>query len=77
MKKVKRILALLGAVFLISLYLITLFSALFEKENVMQLLMASIYATVVIPVLFWAYSLIYKLLKKKNGDDDKEDETHN
>lgn len=75
MKKGKRILALLGAVFLISLYLITLFSALFAKENVMQLLMASIYATVVIPVLFWAYFLIYKLLKKKNGDD-KEDETH-
>lgn len=73
MKKGKRILALLGVIFLISLYLITLFSALFAKENLMQLLMASIYATVVIPVLFWAYSFIYKLLKKKN--DDKEDET--
>lgn len=75
MKKGKRILALLGVIFLISLYLITLLSALFAKENLMQLLMASIYATFVIPVLFWAYSSIYKLLKKKNSDDGKEDET--
>ncbi len=64
MKKIKRILALLGAILLLGLYVSTLFSAIFAKENFMELLTASVYATVVVPVLIWAYSMIYKLLKK-------------
>ena len=65
MKKAKRILAIVGIIVLVGLYLTTLACAIFAKENVMNLLMASVYATVVIPVLIWAYSLIYKLMNKK------------
>lgn len=68
MKKVKRILAMIGVILLIGLYLSTLICALFAKENLMTLLMASIYATVIIPVLLWAYSFIYKLIKKDSDD---------
>ena len=68
MKKVKRILAMIGVIFLVGLYLSTLFCALFAKENLMSLLMASIYATFIIPVLLWAYSLIYKLVHKNDDD---------
>ncbi len=32
----------------------------------MNLLMVSIYATVIIPVLLWAYTLIYKLVHKSS-----------
>ena len=58
MKKVKQILALIGVVVLIGLYVSTIFCAVSSSENFMNLLMASIYATVIIPVLLWAYSFI-------------------
>ena len=57
MKKIKRILA----------------CAVFADEHFSQLLAASLYATVVIPVLLWAYSFIYRLLKEhfhRGGSDE-------
>lgn len=62
--KAKRMFAMAGVILLIGLYLSTLICALFAKENVMNFMMASIYATVIIPVLMWAYSLICRLIKK-------------
>jgi NADH:ubiquinone oxidoreductase subunit 6 (subunit J) len=64
MKKMKRILALIGAVLLLSLYLMTLIGALTASENQGALLKASIYSTVVVPVFLYAYMLVYRLLKK-------------
>lgn len=69
MKKVKRILAAAGAILLLLLYASTLVCALSSSENFMNLLMVSIYATVIIPVLLWAYSLIYKLVHKSSEED--------
>ena len=57
MKKVKRILAAAGAILLLLLYASTLVCALSSSENFMNLLMVSIYATVIIPVLLWAYTI--------------------
>lgn len=70
MKKVKQILALAGVIILIGLYAATLFCALSSSENFMNMLMASVYATVVIPVLIWACSFLYKLLKNHSDQDD-------
>lgn len=72
MKKTRRILALIGVIFLIGLYVCTLLCALFAEENLMSLLMASLYATFVIPVLIWIYTFVYKLVKK-DSDDENED----
>ncbi len=69
MKKVKQILALLGVVILLGLYAATIICAVSASENFMNLLMVSIYATVIIPVLLWAYSFIYKLIKKQDDDE--------
>ena len=75
MKKAKRILAIIGIIILIGLYLATLACAIFAKDNVMNFLMASIYATVIIPVLIWAYTFIYKLTgKNSEKDSDKKEE---
>lgn len=63
MKKIKQILAIIGVILLVSLYLTTLILAIFGNPNTMNLFFASIVATVVIPVLLWAYSMIYRLLK--------------
>ena len=72
MKKIKQILTILGIVLLVGLYLSTLVCALSKSPDYERMLSASVYATVIIPVLIWAYSFIYKLLKKHNGKD-KED----
>lgn len=71
MKKIKRILAILGAVILAGLYISTIVCVLSSNENYMDMLMASVYATVIIPVLIWAYSFVYKMVRKNN--EQKED----
>lgn len=78
-QKIRQILAILGVVVLVGLYAATLICALSKSDNYMNLLMAAVYSTVIIPVLIWAYSFIYKLLKnyysEKNdpAEDTKED----
>jgi amino acid transporter len=71
MKKVKRILALVGVILLVALYLATIVCALWGSDNYMDLLMASVFATVVIPVLLWAYGFLYRLLRKDDDPKDK------
>ena len=68
MKKVKQILAMLGVILLVSLYVITLFCAITDNSATQQVFMASLFATVVIPVLFWAYMLVYRLIKKNSKE---------
>lgn len=74
MKKVKQILAILGVIILVGLYLATIVCAVSASDNFMNMLMASLYASIVIPVLIWAYSFIYKLLKKHYHINDSADE---
>ena len=66
MRKVKRILALIGVILLVLLYLSTLVFALLGKEF-LNWLMAAIIATIVVPVLIWAYGFVYRLLKGEEG----------
>lgn len=63
MKKTKRILAILGIILLASLYVATLVFAIIGSENAMNWFRASVYATVVVPVLIWAYGFVYRLLR--------------
>ena len=73
MKKVKRILAIIGIVLLVSLYVITIVLALTDDPNTMNAFRASVYCTFLVPVLIWAYTFIYKLLKNNYGDKKTED----
>ena len=68
MKKIKRILALIGVVLLICLYGSTLVFALMDSPAADGLLRASIAAPILIPVLLYAYILIARLLKKRRED---------
>lgn len=72
MKKIKQILAILGCILLVGLYVSTLVFALIGSKDTMNLFRASVYATVVVPVLIWAYSFIYRLLKNHFGDIKKD-----
>lgn len=69
MKKVKQIIAILGVVLLLGLYVITLIMAITDNSSTMSMFEASVVATILIPVLLWTYTFIYKLLKKYYGTD--------
>lgn len=74
MKKVKQILAILGVVLLLGLYIITLIMAVTDNTSTLSMLEASVVATILIPILMWAYSFIYRLLKKYYGSDKDKNE---
>lgn len=70
--KIKRWIALLGAILLVLLYLNTLIFSLMDGALAQGLLRASIFCTVAVPVLLYAISLIYRVLKGRGtGEDDK------
>lgn len=71
MNKIKRILALVGVILLLALYGSTLFFAIFDNSDTMMMFKASIAATIIVPVVLWTYTLVYKLVKK---DDTKNQE---
>ncbi len=74
MEKIKRLLALAGALLLVTMYACTLIFALMDSPASSGLLKASVAATILIPVLLYAYILIARLLKERSsGDDDTSD----
>ncbi len=68
MKKLKQITALIGVIALAGLYVSTLVLALIGSTEAINLLKAAVYATIVLPVLLWAYSFIYRMMKGKQND---------
>jgi len=63
-QKLKRILALFGAILLAGMYLITIILAFMDHTASKDWLMASVICTIVIPCFLYAYILIYRYLKK-------------
>ncbi|MBU3875539.1 hypothetical protein HGO97_006910 [Faecalicatena sp. AGMB00832] len=74
MKKSKRILALIGAILLVCLYGSTLIFAFVDHSASSGLLKASIAATILLPVLMYAYTLVYWLSQKNHHDDPGQDD---
>ena len=74
MKKVKQILAILGVMLLLGLYVITLIMAVTDNTSTLSMLEASVVATILIPIMMWSYSFIYRLLKKYYGSDKDKNE---
>lgn len=64
MKKLKRILAMLGVVLLAGLYLATAVSAILVTPATKDLFFASLMATIIIPILLYVLMLIGRLLGK-------------
>jgi len=64
MNKLKKVLSIASIVILLSLYIITLLSAIFTTKASSGLFMACIFATVTIPVFMYAVLLIAKVLKQ-------------
>ncbi len=67
-QKTKRILALLAVILILLLYLTTLVLSFFKSKRAGELLMISLVATVVIPVLLYLYLWLYRTFRKKKQD---------
>jgi len=65
---IRRILAIIGIVLLLSLYLSSLISAIFAKPYASGLFTASLFCTIVIPVLLYGFMLMYKVVHKGRPD---------
>lgn len=70
MKKTKRILALLGAVLLLCMYVSTLVFSLIGSPAATGLFKASVAATILVPVLLYGYILIARLVKDQGYDSE-------
>ena len=63
--KSKRILALTGAVILIALYVSSIIFALMDSPLAENLLLASLFCTIVIPAVLYGYAVALRYFKKK------------
>lgn len=68
-EKVKRILALLGVILLVGLYLATFILAFVDPTASKDWLKIAVAATLVIPVLLYGYLLVYRILNKNKKED--------
>lgn len=68
LEKAKRIFALLGAIFLANLYLISLLFSFMKAPWAKDWLMASLIATVILAVLLYAMILVQRVLKNKKDE---------
>ena len=65
--KSKRILALTGAVILITLYVSSIIFALMDSPLAENLLLASLFCTIVIPAVLYGYAVALRYFKRKNN----------
>lgn len=65
--KWKRPLAVIGIIFLLSIYIIAIISAFSHHPEAKNWLMAAIFSTVIVPVLIYAIQLVYRVLKPDPG----------
>ncbi|MBR1757805.1 MAG: hypothetical protein IJ744_03650 [Lachnospiraceae bacterium] len=69
--KGKRILAWVGIILLVGMYVVTLVTGLMHGEKADVWFKMSIACTIALPILLYGYGLIYKLIKR-----DKEKNEH-
>lgn len=70
MKNLKRIMAGAGALLLLGMYIATLIFALIDHPSSDMLFKASLICTVVIPVLLYGYTLVYKVTRKNDESEE-------
>lgn len=69
--KIRQIMALIGVIVIVLLYLSTLVFAFIDKSQSKSLMMASIFATFFVAFVLYALSLALKMIKKDETDNDK------
>lgn len=77
MQKSKRILAIIGIVILVGLYVVSLISAFFATEASATLFQVSIFCTIVIPMLLYVYMMLCRVFRPKDHNDMKQEDDSN
>lgn len=67
MKKTKKLIAILGIILLVGLYLSSLVFAFMDNALGFRLLLVSIFCTVAFPALLYICNMLYKLLSKEKS----------
>lgn len=67
-QKLKRILALSAVAVILLLYLLTFVLSFWKSEQAKELLLISLTATVVIPVLLYLYLWLFRMFHKDDPD---------
>ena len=68
MKNTKRFFALAGDLFLLCIPVILVIGAFTASQDSAALFKASIFCAIVVPIMVYAYMLIYRLIKKNNKE---------
>lgn len=75
--KIKRIFAIIAVILLVALYGSTVIFALSDSPNAIYLFKASIFCTVIIPVILYSYILVYRIFSHKHPSAPSDDQDHN
>lgn len=75
MNKVKRIAATIGIALIASMYIISFISAIFASEYANGMFLASIFSTVVIPIMIYGYITIYKYVHRNDNPENEGNDT--
>lgn len=76
MNKVKRIAAIVGVVLIASMYVISFISAIFATEKAPGFFLASIFSTVVIPIMIYLFIAVYKYVHKNDIQESSDNTTN-
>ena len=77
MKKIKQIAAIIMCVILVGMYVASFIAAIFAKPQANGLFMGSVGLTIMLPLLLYAYTIIYRVLHPDTSvDDEKESDIY-
>lgn len=69
MKKAKQTAAIIAIVLLIGMYVLTLILALTDHSETQAMLKASLYSTMVIPVMLYVFIFLTRMFKNKSKEN--------
>lgn len=77
MKTIKRVLAIMGVVLLLSIYIITFVSAVIDSPHARILFEVSVVCTIAVPVFLYGVILVYRLVKSRSENTKAPDNNQN
>lgn len=69
MKKGKKIAAIIICVMLVGMYVVSFIAAIMAKPQAHGLFMGSVGMTIMIPLLLYGYSIIYRVIHPESSDN--------
>lgn len=67
MNKVKKISAIIGIIAILSMYLVSMIVAIFASEKAPGLFLASVFMTVIIPIMIYCFVTVYQRVHKDDN----------